>query len=69
MIATKGIDEEAGTLDVYAMLPEPGDSVMIVNCGDHFEIRHHSWKPNGIPPLYLTEQDIERLKHGVIVWN
>jgi len=69
MASREGINEETGHVDVYALLPNAGDSVMIVNCGDHFEVRHHSWSPGGEPPLYLTDEDIERLKQGVITWN
>lgn len=61
-----GIDEKTGMVNVYQLLPEPGDSLMIVNCGTHFEIRHHHWTT---PPLVLTEQDIEKLKQGLITWN
>lgn len=61
-----GIDEKSGTVNVYKLLPEPGDSLMIVNCGTHFEIRHHHWSK---PPLALTDEDIEKLKQGSIVWN
>ena len=61
-----GIDQETGTVNVYKLLPNPGDSLMIVNCGTHFEIRHHHWEPQA---LTLTDEDIERLKAGTIVFN
>jgi len=64
-----GIDEKTGLVDVYTLLPKPGDSVMIVNCGDHFELRHHSWSVTGVPPLVLTDHDIELLKQGIVTWN
>ena len=69
-VSVNGIDEKTGLVDVYALLPEQGDSLMIVNCGDHFEMRHHRWSMSGQkPPLMLTEQDIERLRQGAITWN
>ena len=61
-----GIDEKTGKVDVYALCPEQGDSIMIVNCGDHYEIRHHHWEEQ---PLLLTDNDIEQLKHGLVTWN
>ncbi len=64
-----GIDEETGMVNVYEAVPEPGDSIMIVNCGDHFEIRHHRWAVSESPPLYLSEEDVERLRAGRIVWH
>ena len=68
-MAVDGIDEETGLVDVYALLPEHGDSVMIVNCGDHFEMRKHCWSITGQPPLILTDQDLTFLKQGRITWN
>lgn len=62
-----GIDEKTGTIDVYKLCPEEGDSIMIVNCGSHYEVRHHHW--DSVPPLFLTEEDIEMLKRGQIKWN
>jgi hypothetical protein len=64
-----GIDETTGKVDVYRLCPNPGDSIMVVNCGDHFELRHHSWSVNEEPPIFLTELDIELLKQGLITWN
>jgi hypothetical protein len=68
-MATDGIDEERGIVDVYKLLPEQGDSIMIVNCGDHFEVRHHKWSVQSVPPIELTPYDIECLKQGLITWN
>ncbi len=65
-MADDAFNEETGMIDVYKLLPEQGDSVMVVNCGDHFEIRHHHFGPE---PLLLTDQDIELLKRGHITWN
>ena len=62
-----GIDELTGTVNVYTLLPERGDSITITNCGTHYEVRHqHVTLGSGI---YLTDQDIEDLKQGRIVWN
>ncbi len=66
MLFVDGIDEESGTVNVYALCPEPGDSVMIVNCGETFEIRRHRWDVN---PLILTDHDIDNLKSGRIIWH
>ena len=63
------IDEETGQVNVFELLPEAGDSVMIVNCGDHFEVRHHRWRVNHSPQIFLTDEDIELLKRGQITWN
>jgi len=61
-----GIDEKTGTLNVYQLLPEQGDSLMVVNCGDHYEIKRHRWT---IEPIFLTDEDIAYLKAGTIVWH
>lgn len=68
-MATDGIDEENGIVDVYKLLPKRGDSIMIVNCGDHFEVRHHKWAVQQVPAIELTPHDIECLKQGRITWN
>lgn len=68
-VSSKGIDEKTGTINVYELLPAPGDSIMVVNCGSHFEIRHHHWAVAGTPPIHLTDEDIKRLKANQIVWN
>ena len=68
-MSVEDIDEKTGLVNVYALLPKPGDSVMIVNCGDHYELRQHTWTVTGAPPLLLTDHDIERLKQGIITWN
>ena len=62
-----GIDETEGTVNVYDACPNEGDSVMIVNCGDHFEIRHHSRSAS--PEAKLTEEDIKHLQQGSIIWH
>jgi hypothetical protein len=61
-----GIDQKRGIINVYELLPEAGDSVTVMNCGTHFEIRHHHWT---VPPLALTDADIENLKAGRVVWH
>lgn len=63
---TKGIDKDKGTINVYELCPDEGDSLMVINCGTHYEVRHHHWEE---PPLLLTTEDIERLKAGEITWN
>ena len=64
-----GIDRDKGIIDVYKLLPKRGDSLMIVNCGSHFEVLQHPWAATNEPPLLLTEEDIESLKQGTITWN
>jgi hypothetical protein len=64
-----GIDEKNGTVNVHELLPDPGDSVMIVNCGDYYEVRHHKWSVGATPAICLTDEDIEHLKQGSITWN
>jgi hypothetical protein len=66
MSSKDGIDEELGTVNVYQLCPEKGDSIMIINCGTHYEVRHQHWDSQ---PFVLTEQDIENLKEGRITWN
>lgn len=65
-LSRQGIDEKTGVINVYELLPQQGDSLMVVNCGSHFEIRYHHWQT---PPLALTDEDIEDLRQGRIVWN
>lgn len=61
------IDKKRGLINVYEMLPEKGDMITVVNCGSHYEIRHqHLGLQSG---MYLTDEDIENLKQGSIVWN
>jgi len=62
-----GIDELTGTVDVYRLCPNEGDSIMVVNCGTHFELRHHSW--NTTEPFGLTAQEVDDLRQGLITWN
>jgi hypothetical protein len=64
-----GIDRDKGIIDVYRLLPKRGDSLMIVNCGSHFEVRQRSWSQTREPPLLLTEEDFESMKQGTITWN
>ena len=56
----------SGRINLYEMLPTEGDMLVVQNCGDHFEIRHHHW---AYPPLLLTDLDIDLLKQGLITWN
>lgn len=63
-----GIDEDTGTVNVYDACPNKGDSVMIVNCGDHFEVRHHT-RETVTQAAVLTEDEINRLKQGHITWH
>lgn len=61
-----GIDQKSGTINVYILCPEPGDSVQVINMGTHYEVHHAHWEQQ---PLYLTTEDIEFLKAGKITWH
>lgn len=61
------IDQVTGDVNVYDLCPERGDSILIVNCGTHFEIRYHRW--NLDQPAALTDEDIDDLKHGRVTWH
>jgi hypothetical protein len=63
---SNGIDQKRGMINVYELLPSPGDSALVVNCGTHFEVRHQNWTN---PPLVLTEDDIEALVAGKVIWH
>lgn len=64
---SEAIDENTGTINVYKLLPNPGDSLLIVNCGTHFEVRHQNVP--AIPTLHLTHEEVELLRQGLITWN
>jgi len=61
------IDQRTGIVKLYELLEEPGDSVVIAHCGDHFEIHYHRQYKEG--DMILTESDIEALRLGRIVWH
>jgi hypothetical protein len=61
------IDKKTGLINVYKLLPDEGDGLMVWNCGTHFEVRYQ--KMMQVPPLLLTDQDIMDMQRGVIVWN
>jgi hypothetical protein len=65
-VSGDGIDRDNGTINVYELLPEKGDSLTVTNCGTHFQLQHQHWTT---PPLGLTDNDIENLKQGLIIWN
>lgn len=58
-----GINEEDGIVEVFKVCPREGDSVLIVNCGDHFEVRQRSGD------AILTDEDIRRLTQGQVTWH
>jgi len=60
----EGINEKDQIIDLHKLLPDQGDSVMIVNCGDHYEIQHRTLKPP-----FLTEDDVDHLNAGTIRWH
>lgn len=61
------IDQMTGDVNVYDLCPEKGDSILVVNCGTHFEIRYHRWQIG--EPVALSDEDIEDMKHGRITWH
>lgn len=63
---TDGIDHKSKTINLVQLLPNAGDSALIVNCGSHFEVRYaDGWDQ----PLLLTDEDIEALQQGRVVWH
>ena len=54
-----GIDEETGTVDVYSLCPNQGDSITIINCGTHYEMRHRQWV---FGEIELTDKAVARLR-------
>lgn len=62
-----GIDQKTGTICLYDLIPQQGDSLVVVNCGTHFEIRYQHTPIT--PPLDLTDEDIEKLRKGEITWQ
>ena len=65
---TETSDKDRGAIDLHRLLPSRGDSVLIVNCGDHFELRGHSVGSRPAP-LVLTDEDIDRLTEGKMIWH
>lgn len=62
-----GIDHKRKTIDLLRMLPKPGDSALIVNCGTHFEVSYSNGFDAEFPSL--TEEDIAALQEGRVVWH
>jgi len=60
------INEKTGTVNVYELLPEQGDMLVITNHGTHFEVRHYNVLE---PPLGLTEDDVARIQEGLMTWH
>jgi len=67
MLMTAGIDKETGTINVHELLPNLGDSLMIVNCGDHYEMRESHYEL--VPEIALTEEEIRCLQAGMVTWH
>ena len=63
-MSNRGVDEEKGTVNVYEACPNKGDSVVIINCGDHFEVRHEA-----LVEQVLTEEEVARINQGHITWH
>ena len=60
------MDGKPQAIILHEVIPNEGDSIMIVNCGDHYEMHCHTWQP---PALELTDADIEALKAGKVTFN
>lgn len=60
------IDQKTGTINIHELLPEQGDSLMVTNRGTHYEVKHLSWTK---PPLCLTDEDIDALVTGKVIWH
>jgi hypothetical protein len=63
-----GMNDKTGRINLYQMLPESGDILVVQNCGDHFNIQHYNVFA-APPPLLLTDEEIIKLRQGQIVWN
>jgi hypothetical protein len=61
------INQLTGDVNLYELCPEQGDSILVVNCGTHYEIRYHRWDLGH--PAALTDQDIDDIRHGRITWH
>ena len=57
--------KDDGTINVYKLCPRAGDTIMVVNCGTHYELRYPSRGDVG----KLTEQDVDDLTHGRVTWH
>jgi hypothetical protein len=55
--------DEEKTISIKTLIPEVGDRVMIINRGDHYEIVRR------LQQLHLTDEDIQKLNAGDIVWQ
>jgi hypothetical protein len=58
-----------GIIDLFALLPQCGDSVTVTNCGDHYEMLERKFNWSVVPEVALTEHDIKCLKAGTIHWH
>jgi hypothetical protein len=61
------MDGKTQGICLQTAIPNEGDSIMIVNCGDHYEMHSHSWQQPS--PLILTDEDIAALTAGKVTWN
>lgn len=60
------IDQEKGTVNLYKLCPNAGDSLMVVNYGTHFGLSYHSWDSG---QLKLTAEDLADIKGDRIIWQ
>ena len=65
-MSSKPIDPDTGLLNAYDLCPGEGDSMWVMNCGDHFEIRYYRVIGEA---LRLTEDDMDKLRRGEITWQ
>lgn len=62
-------DMKNGIINLQALLPQRGDSVVITNCGGHYEMVEQRFDWDVVPEVALTEHDISCLKAGTINWH
>ena len=57
--------KDDGTINVYKLCPEAGDTIMVVNCGTHYEVRY----PRNNDAAQLTDEDVAALSSGRVTWH
>ena len=63
------IDEDTGTVNVYRMLPQVGDSVLITNYGYFFQVQNSGPSYINQKALTLTSEDVDALREGRVTWH
>lgn len=60
----EGIDYQNATISLKRLLPEVGDCITITNRGGYWELQQQE-----LAPAQLTDEDIQHLKSGTMVWH